>query len=108
MERAFEPVKSVTVRPFAEMIWGDAARYRRIYGESPSYRFLNGSFMVGTMGMIAEWRITKNWYLWGRFRQFITINKEARSLAHKRDTIVVTDVPEEFVENIKKEQEENA
>ena len=27
---------------------------------------------------------------------------------HKRDTIVVTDVPEEFVENIKKEQEENA
>jgi NADH-quinone oxidoreductase subunit B len=27
---------------------------------------------------------------------------------HKRETIVVTDVPEEFVENIKKEQEENA
>lgn len=88
VERAFVPVKSVTVRPFAEMIWGDAARYRRTYGESPSYRFLNGSFMVGTLGMIAEWRITENWYLWGRFRQFLTINQEARSLAHKRDTIV--------------------
>ena len=27
---------------------------------------------------------------------------------HRRETIVVTNVPEEFVENIKKEQEENA
>jgi hypothetical protein len=81
-------VESVTLRPYIESIWGDASRYKRVYGDSPSYCFLNGSYMVGVVGLLAEWRFTDNWYLWGRFRQFLTVNPAARSLAHKRDTIV--------------------
>ena len=88
VEQPFTLIESVTVRPFIESIWGDASRYKRIYGDSPSYCFLNGAYTVGVTGLIAEWRFTENWYLWGRFRQFFTINPAARSLAHQRNTIV--------------------
>ena len=88
VEHPFSPLESVKIVPYIESIWGDAARYRRVYGDSPSYRFLNGAYMVGVTGFVAEWRFTKHWYLWFRFRQFFTVNPAARSLAHKRDTIV--------------------
>jgi hypothetical protein len=88
VEQPFTPLESVTLRPYIESIWGDASRYKRVYRDSPSYCFLNGSYMVGVVGLLAEWRFTDNWYLWGRFRQFLTVNPAARSLAHKRDTIV--------------------
>lgn len=88
VERSFSPVDSVTLHPYVESIWGDASRYKRIYGDSPSYCFLNGAYMVGVAGMLVEWRFTENWYLWGRFRQFFTVNPAARALARRRDTIV--------------------
>ena len=88
VEYPFSPIESVKISPYIEAIWGDAARYKRVYGDSPSYRFLNGAYMVGVTGFIAEWRFTEHWYLWFRFRQFFTVNPAARSLAHKRDTIV--------------------
>ena len=88
VERPFEPLDSVKLTPFAEAIWGDASRYRRIYGDSPSYRFLNGAYMVGVAGLLVDWSLTDHWYVWGRFRQFFTINPAARSLARKKDTIV--------------------
>ena len=87
-ERSFRPIESLKFTPHIEAIWGDASRYRRIYGESPSYRFLNGAYMVGVTGLIAEWNFTEHWYLWFRFRQFITVNPAAHSLAKRRDTIV--------------------
>lgn len=88
VEQPFKPLESLTLRPYVESIWGDASRYRRIYGDSPSYCFLNGAYMVGVVGLLVEWNITEHWYLWGRFRQFLTVNPAARSLAHQRDTIV--------------------
>ena len=88
VEHPFEPVDSVKLTPFVEAIWGDASRYRRIYGDSPSYRFLNGAYMTGVVGLLADWSLTDNWYVWGRFRQFLTLNPEARSLAQKKETIV--------------------
>jgi len=88
VEHPFEPVDSVKLTPFVEAIWGDPARYRRIYGESPSCRFLNGAYMTGVVGLLADWRFADNWYVWGRFRQFMTVNPVARSLAQKKDTIV--------------------
>ncbi len=88
VERAFSPMEQVTLRPYVESIWGDASRYKRIYGESPSYRFLNGSYMVGVVGLLAEWRLSEHWYVWGRFRQFLTVNPAARSIARQRDTIL--------------------
>ncbi len=87
-ERSFRPIESLKVTPHIEAIWGDPSRYKRIYGESPSYCFLNGAYMVGVTGLIAEWSFTEHWYLWFRFRQFITVNPAARSLAKRRDTIV--------------------
>jgi hypothetical protein len=88
VEHTFKPIDSVKLTPHIEGIWGDASRYKRTYGDSPSYRFLNGAYMVGTVGLLTEWSITENLYLWGRFRQFLTINQAARSLAHNKDTIV--------------------
>ena len=88
IERSFRPIESLKVTPHIEAIWGDASRYKRIYGESPSYCFLNGAYMVGVTGLIAEWSFTEHWYLWFRFRQFVTVNPAARSLAKRRDTIV--------------------
>lgn len=88
VEHVFKPVDSVKLTPYIEGIWGDASRYKRIYGDSPSYRFLNGAYMAGVAGLLAEWSFTENLYLWGRFRQFLTINQAARSLAHKRNTLV--------------------
>ena len=88
VEHPFSPLESVKIVPYVESIWGDAARYRRVYGDSPSYRFLNGAYMVGVTGFVAEWRFTEHWYLWFRFRQFFTVNPAARSLAKRRDTIV--------------------
>ena len=88
VEHPFEPVDSLKLTPFVEAIWGDASRYRRIYGDSPSYCFLNGAYMTGVVGLLADWQFADHWYVWGRFRQFLTVNPEARSLAHKKDTIV--------------------
>ena len=88
VEHQFLLVETVKLTPFAEGIWGDASRYKLTYGDSPSYCFLNGAYMVGTAGFIVDWSITKNWYVWGRFRQFFTVNPVARSLAQKKDTIV--------------------
>ena len=88
VEQPFTILESVTLRPYVESIWGDASRYKRIYGASPSYCFLNGAYMVGVAGLIAEWRFSEHWYLWGRFRQFVTVNPAARSLAHKRDSVI--------------------
>ena len=88
VEKPFYPIKSLKLTPYVESIWGDASRYRRVYGASPSYRFLNGSYMVGVAGLIVEWYFSDHWYVWGRFRQFVTVNPAARSLAHKRDTVV--------------------
>jgi len=88
VEHPFSPLESVKIVPYVESIWGDASRYKRVYGDSPSYRFLNGAYMVGVTGFVAEWSFTKHWYLWFRFRQFFTVNPAARSLAKQRDTIV--------------------
>ena len=88
VEYPFSPIESVKIIPYIESIWGDPSRYKRVYGDSPSYTFLNGAYMVGVTGFIAEWRFTKHWYLWFRFRQFFTVNPAARSLAKQRDTIV--------------------
>ncbi len=88
VEHSFSVARLVKITPFAEAVWGDASRYRRIYGASPSYEFLNGAYMTAMVGMTGEWRFYGGWYLWLRFRQFLTINPVARSLAHKSSKIL--------------------
>ncbi len=50
VEYPFLPLKSVKIVPYIESIWGDAVRYKRVYGDSASYRFLNGAYTVGVTG----------------------------------------------------------
>ena len=88
VEHPFRPIESLLLTPYVEAIWGDASRYRIVYGDSPSYRFLNGAYMAGVAGLLVEWTFVEHWYVWGRFRQFVTVNPAARGLAHRRSSMV--------------------
>ena len=85
LRKPFKPADSFTVTPYAETTWGDVNRFRSNYGNGPDHHFLGGAFMFAVAGVVAEWRFTENWYLWGRYRQYMLYNKQARGLIDESD-----------------------
>lgn len=85
LRKPFWPLDSLIVAPYAETAWGDVNRFRSNYGEGPDHHFLGGSFMFAVVGIVTEWRFTENWYLWGRYRQYILYNRQARDLMDASD-----------------------
>lgn len=67
-----------TLTPSFETVWGDADRFYVCYGDVPSHRFLGGAFMTVTPGVRLDWAFTKDWNVWFRFREFITVDPQAR------------------------------
>ena len=86
VQHAFLPFRSLTVTPFAETTWGDKARFESNYGEEPDHEILGGAFMFATFGLLAEWRFAEHWYVWGRYRQYIVVDSQARSLVEGKDS----------------------
>ena len=80
ISRAFRPLDALSVAPFVEATWGDPARYRANYGAETDGDFLGGSIMFGSVGVVVEWAFCDPFYLWGRYRQFILIDPDARDL----------------------------
>lgn len=82
VRRSFPLGDSVAVTPFVETTWGDADRFCAYYGELPSHRFLGGAFMTMTPGIKVEWNFAENWIAWFRFREFITVDSQAREIVN--------------------------
>ena len=70
--------------PCVETVWGDADRYYACYEDTPSCRFLGGAFMTLTPGCKLTWRIDDSWTVWLRFREFITIDGQAREYVRRQ------------------------
>lgn len=86
---------SITLTPFAEVTWGDANRFEANYGERPENDYLlGGALMFTTFGFSAEWYFTDNFFVWGRYRQYILVDSQARNLvADKNTPTAETDYP---------------
>ena len=85
LRRTFRPFDSFAVIPFADTTWGDGDRFQFNYGEVTDRPFLRGSMMFVNVGLIAEWTFYENFYLWGRFKQYVLIDDQARRLMRKSD-----------------------
>lgn len=86
VQHAFMPFESLTITPFVDTTWGDKARFEANYGEEPENEFLGGAVMHATFGLSAEWRFADHWYFWGRYRQFIVVDSQARNLIADKDS----------------------
>ena len=84
LRRAFKVCDSVSVMPFVETVWGNSDRYCAQYGETPSHRFLGGAFMTMTPGVRIDWNFFGNWIVWFRFREFVTVDPQARTVVSRQ------------------------
>lgn len=78
LRRVFKICDSISVMPFVETVWGDSDRFHAQYGGTPAHRFLGGAFMTMTPGVRVAWNFRENWTLWFRFREFVTVDPQAR------------------------------
>ena len=85
VEHVFRLTETVTFRPFLDVTWGDPARYKSNYGGETDGDFLGGSLMFSSPGFVCEWNFWESFYLWGRYRQFILIDPDARNLIEESD-----------------------
>ena len=91
---AFHPFGSLDLTPFIEAAWGDGHRFESNFGEEPEHPVAGGAFMFSSFGLLAEWRFLDDWYVWGRFRQYILINSQAWHLMDESDSPTAeTDLP---------------
>lgn len=86
LQHPLDLVETLTLTPFAEMTWGDSARFRSNFGEAPENEFCGGAFMFSTFGFLTEWRFAENWYFWGRYRQYILVDSQAWDLTVAKKT----------------------
>lgn len=87
VRHGFRPVDDVTLSPFFEAVFGDRVRFEKIYGGEPDDRIPGGSLMSVRPGMLLKWNFLSSWYLWGRYRHYIVVDPEARSLARARGNV---------------------
>lgn len=80
VNHTFKPWETVTFTPFIEAVWGDSARYYSNYGSEIDGTFLGGALMCSLLGAVVEWNFCEHFYLWGRYRQYVLIDSDARSL----------------------------
>lgn len=83
--RKFVVMENVALTPFLEATWGDPARYRANYGGETDHPFLGGALMFASFGLIGEWMFWNPFYLWGRYRQFVLVDPDARNLTDESD-----------------------
>ena len=81
----FTIMENLTLTPFLDATWGDPARFRSSYGGETDADFLGGSLMFVSPGLIAEWKFWDPFYLWGRYRQFLLLDPDARDLVDNSD-----------------------
>ena len=86
LNHEFRITESVTLTPFAEATWGDPARYKANYGGETDGDFLGGSLMFASAGFLTEWTFLDPFYLWGRYRQFMLVDPDARTLVDNSDS----------------------
>lgn len=85
VSHTFSLTETLTFTPFLEATWGDPARYRSNYGGETDGDFLGGSLMFAAPGFVSEWKFREPFYLWGRYRQFILVDPDARDLVDEID-----------------------
>ena len=78
VRRKFSLTESLSLTPSLDVVWGDRDRFMARYGEKPKHEFLEGAFVSTTAGLLLEWRVTEHFCIWGKVRQFDTINSQAR------------------------------
>ena len=91
VNRRFVFFESLSVTPFLEATWGDAERYRQNYGGETDGDFFGGALMFTSFGLIAEWTFCDNFYLWGRYRQYVLLDHKARDLVSDSDSVTAKD-----------------
>jgi len=86
VQRGFTIFKSLYLVPYVETTWGDPSRFEASYGGELEHTVLGGSFMFCSVGFLAEWRFSEHFYVWGRFREYVVIDPEARALVAESDS----------------------
>lgn len=94
LQHDWKPVDTVTVSPFVDVTWGNPKRFKANFGQELDDHFLGGAVMFGNIGVIARWYFAENWYLWGRFKEYVVIHEEARrAVRHSKKETDVLDYP---------------
>lgn len=84
VRRKFALTDWLFLTPMLEAVWGDPHRFCVRYGEEPNHEFLGGAFITTTAGLLLEWRVSEHWSIWGKVRQFDTVNRQARNLEKEK------------------------
>lgn len=85
-----------TLTPSFETVWGDADRFYVCYDDVPSHRFLGGAFMTVMPGIRLDWAFAKGWNVWFRFREFITVDPQARQWVNNQSEYYIQNEAEIF------------
>ena len=85
-----------TLTPSVETVWGDADRFYVCYDDVPSHRFLGGAFMTVMPGIRLDWNFAKGWNVWFRFREFITVDPQARQWVNNQSEYYIQNEAEIF------------
>lgn len=94
VNHAFRLFDALTLTPFIEATWGDADRYYGNFGVETDGSFLGGSLMFMSAGFICEWVFWDPFYVWGRYRQYVLIDRDARKTVRNTDSpLAKTDYP---------------
>ena len=85
VRRAFALSDTVTLTPWADVVWGCERRYEARYGEEPEDPILGGAVYCSIVGLKLEKRFAERWRIYAKVRQFDTLGRQARR-AEKRKT----------------------
>ena len=86
VNHTFRFFDSLTLTPFIETTWGDADRYYNNFGIETDRPFLGGALMFMSVGIVCEWVFYDPFYVWGRYRQYILIDRAARDAVQETDS----------------------
>lgn len=91
LERGFVLFESLTLTPFVDTTFGDKNKFAKNFGAEAEGSikdgaFMGGAFMTITFGTVLEWRLSETWSVWGRYRQYMVLNKQARDSLSSSDS----------------------
>jgi len=84
LQHDWKATETLTVSPYADITWGDPARFESNYGERPDQDFLGGALMFSTVGIVGRWYFYEQFYLWGRYKHMFVVDGQARRLMLER------------------------
>ena len=85
VRRSFHLTDTLILTPMYETVWADRDRFRARYGELPDNTFLGGAFPTMTVTLRLEWYFVENWSVWAIFREFVTVDPQARAAVKQKD-----------------------